>query len=325
MSLDQVAGASAFVDLAGLLEAGEVDGFDVDFLSWGFYEPVYWRNFAHTHSFLEVCLAYAGQGSFTVDGVDHPVGAGDVFIARPGDVHEIVSSRSAPLGIAFWGFTLVPSTAAATSRNGWWSGLIRPDRPSVSTTLGTLPALVAGLAAEAASPRSGYQKQLEALGQALVVETARAFAADEDLAVEAVPTDRATTTAAAMERYLADNLQRPISVRDVAAVVHLSTRHAARLFTRQTGTSLMAALRRLRLERAAHLLLETQEPVGEVARACGYPQPRPFITAFRRRYGQPPGAFRAGRGTVHLRPDADPGAAGATTSGPALDPARPAR
>ena len=300
VALDRVARASAFVGVTGLLESGEADGFDIDYLSWGFYEPTYWRNYAHTHSFFEVCLAYSGKGVFTVEGTDHPVEAGTVFLARPGDVHEIVSSTDFPLGIAFWGFTLQPAEATPSSRPGWWSGLVRDDRPLVSTGLGALPGLVAALADGAAAPRSGYRAQLKALGSALVIETGRAFATADDLEIDAIATDRSTSAVAAMERYLADNLGRDLTVREVAAVAHLSERHAARLFVQRTGTPLMAALRRLRLERAAHLLLETDEPIAQVAGACGYREVRGFITAFRRHYGQPPGSFRDHGGTLHL-------------------------
>lgn len=299
MTLAAVAEAAPFVDLAGLLVAGEVDGRAVDFLSWGFYAPSVWRNRPHTHSFHEVCLAYAGSGTFTVDGEEHPVAAGDLFIARPGQVHRIVSHSEDGLGIAFWGFALQAADVPATSP-GWWHGLLRRDRPAVSTSLGSLPVLVPALAAEAAAPRSGVDAQVRALGAALVIETARAFAAPEDLAVALDPGARTTSAVAAMQRYLADNLERPLQVQDVAATAHLSTRHAARLFARETGESVMGALRRLRLERAAHRLLESEEPVVQVARACGYGEVRAFITAFRLRYGQPPGAFRRSGGTLHL-------------------------
>ncbi|GAA1730297.1 AraC family transcriptional regulator [Brachybacterium phenoliresistens] len=312
MSLAQVARAGAIVDLAGLLETGEVDGVGVDFLSWGFYAPKPWRNWLHTHSFHEVCLAYAGEGTFTVDGTAHPVTAGDVFIARPGDVHEIISSREAPLGIAFWGVALQRpmdpgAGGSGIGERGWWSGLTRADGPLVSRSLGTLPEVVVALAEEAATPRSGYRARLQALGTMLVLETARAFASDADLAIGAVPADRTTPAVAAMDRYLADNLERPLRVRDVAAVVHLSERHAARMFAGHTGVPIMARLRALRLERAARLLLETQEPIGQIARACGYPEIRAFITAFRRAHGQAPGAFRRNRGTWHLDAEEDAG------------------
>src|SRR5699024_3439815 len=163
--------------------------------------------------------------------------------------------------------------------------------------------------------RAGMGEQLRALGGALVVETGRAFATAEDLAVEVDPTARSVSSVAAMERFLADNLDRPLQVEDAASVVHLSTRHAARLFAAETGESVMAALRRLRLERGAHLLLDSDAPVAQVARACGYPEPRAVIAALRRRDGQPPGALRTRGGTLHPRPPPG-GPAGRARRGP---------
>ena len=294
--LSGVAAADRFVDLAGLLESCEVDGFRADFLSWGHYRPEYWRNYWHTHSFHEVCLAYSGEGRFNNGTVQYDVTPGSVFLARPGDVHEIESSRTSPLGIAFWGFTFRPGA----DERGWWSGLTRADGPVMSARSGSLPALITGLAAEAAAPVSGYSTVLAALGATLVLETARAFALDEDLAVEPVRRDRGPLVVEAMQRHLRDNLSRPITVRDVAAVVHLSERHAERLFTQQTGASIMSTLRRLRLELSAQLLLDHSLSITDVARACGYSDVRPFSTAFKRKYGRTPGDHRRAGGTEFI-------------------------
>jgi len=296
LSLESVAAADRFVDLAGLLESCEVDGFRADFLSWGHYRPEYWRNYWHSHSFHEVCLAYAGEGRFGSGSVRYDVVPGSVFLARPGDVHEIESSHSSPLGIAFWGFTFRPGS----DERGWWSGLTRTGGPVMSARTGALPALVTALAAEAASPVSGYSTVLGALGATLVMETARAFALDEDLAVEPVRRDRGPLVGEAIQRHLRDNLSRPITVRDVAAAAHLSERHAERLFTQQTGVSIMTTLRRLRLELAAQLLLDPSLSVTEVARASGYSDVRPFSTAFKRHYGRTPGEHRRTGGTEFL-------------------------
>jgi AraC family transcriptional regulator of arabinose operon len=296
LSLESVAAADRFVDLAGLLESCEVDGFHADFLSWGHYRPEYWRNYWHTHSFHEVCLAYSGEGRFNSGSTQYDVVPGSLFLARPGDVHEIESSHSAPLGIAFWGFTFRPGS----DERGWWSGLTRPDGPVMSSRTGSLPAVVTALAGEAAAPVSGYSTALGALGATLVLETARAFALDEDLAVEPVRRDRGPLVVEAMQRHLRDNLSRPITVRDVAAAAHLSERHAERLFTQQTGASIMSTLRRLRLELAAQLLLDPTLTITDVARSCGYSDVRPFSTAFRRKYGRTPGDHRRAGGTEFI-------------------------
>ena len=295
MSLAAVAAADRFIDLAGLLQSCEVGGFRADFVSWGYYKPEYWRNYWHSHSFHEVCLAYSGEGRFNSGTAEYEVGEGDLFLARPGDVHEIESSRSSPLGIAFWGFTF--RSMSGVSGNGWWSGLTRAGGPVVSADLGGLPAVVAALADEAAEPRSGYGEAMGALGASLVLDTARAFALDQDLSVGHIVRDRGPVVVEAMQRHLLDNLARPVTVREVAAAVHLSERHAERLFRQVVGASMMATLRRLRLEYAAQLLLDPAVTVTEVARACGYSDVRPFSTAFRRHYGRTPGDYRRTGGT----------------------------
>lgn len=315
MSLDSVAAADRFVDLAGLLDSCEVGGFRADFVSWGHYRPEYWRNYWHSHSFHEVCLAYSGSGRFNSGTSQYDVDEGSVFLARPGDVHEIESSRVSPLGIAFWGFTFRPVTGGTGGTGGmggqgglsgvgvgagWWSGLTRADGPVVSSRLGGLAGAVTGLAAEAATPRSGYKDSLAALGAALVLDTARAFALDEDLSVEPIVRQRGPVVVEAMQRHLLDNLARPVTVRQVAAAVHLSERHAERLFREVTGASLMSTLRRMRLDLAAQLLLDPALTVTEVAHACGYSDVRPFSTAFRRHHGEPPGAYRHSGGTSFL-------------------------
>lgn len=286
--------------LHGLLDRGRADGFMIDFVDWGFYPRRYWRNSLHTHSYHEVCLAWTGEGRFTVDGSDHAVRKGDVFLARPGQVHEIVSSRRRPLGITFWGFTVTPGPGAAPSSPGWWRGLYDATGPVVSDQPARLPATLGSLLAEAARPRSGQRAVLTGLGVALAIETARTFAGEDDLCVDVDPVDRTPALVAVIERYLLDNLDRPVSVGDLAGLVHLSDRHTERLFLAHTGKSLMAALRHLRLDRAATLLLETSLAVGEVAHRCGYPEARPFATAFRRHHGQSPTEFRRHHGTRHL-------------------------
>lgn len=296
MSLASVATADHFVDLAGLLESCEVDGFRADFVSWGHYRPEYWRNYWHNHSFHEVCLAFSGEGRFNLGTAEYDVAAGDLFLARPGDVHEIESSHSEPLGIAFWGFTFRP--VSGVSGSGWWSGLTRSEGPVLSRRLGGLPSLVAALAAEAEAPQSGYEASIAALGSALVLDTARAFALDEDLSVIPPVRDRGPVAVDAMQRHLMDNLARPVTVHEVAAAVHLSERHAERLFREVTGDSLMSTLRRLRLELAAQLLLDPSLTVTQVAHACGYSDVRPFSTAFKRHHGRTPSTHRSTGGTA---------------------------
>ncbi len=105
-----------------------------------------------------------------------------------------------------------------------------------------------------------------------------------------------------MHRYLRDNMDRPVQVRDVAAQVHLSARHAARIFSDATGESLLAHLRRLRMERAADRLLTDDVTVTGVAAEAGFYDRRKFSRSFRDYFGVTATAYREAAGTTQTEP-----------------------
>lgn len=303
--MNQGVDGRSIVDLNSARIDVSVDGHRADFVHWGFYERWPWRNYSHVHSFFEVCYAYAGEGCFRLGDEEHQISDGMLFVARPGDVHEIVSSTTDPLGIWFWAFTLIPG------RDGGGELLKAfgsPSTPAVSTAAGQIPDILELLATEAARPRPGCQEVVTALAGTLLVGTARAVVDDTELAPEwpGRPGKLAEQAVRTMRRYVQDNYDRPVSVRDVVAQVHLSERHANRLFRQFTGTSIHAYLTRYRLELAAQRLVEPDLSIKEVARACGYPDVRHFTTAFRRQWGFTPGSARARKGTTQLtRVDGD--------------------
>ncbi len=266
-------------------------GHRVRFLSWGFIEPRPWRNYLHTHSFFEVCHAYAGHGTYRHGDDEHHVQSGDLIVARPGDVHEIVSSDDDPLGLQFWQFTLLPDSGDRELLDAFTA----PAGPVLSATGDRIAPLLELLTGEAAGP--AHPEIVEALCATLVLDTARAVTGVAAAAVEPAAQGRDELLVAAMERYLKDNHDRHVTIRNVAAQVHLSERHANRLFRRVSGTTIHAYLARYRLGMAAQRLTARQHSIKEVARLSGYPDVRAFTTAFRRHWGTTPAAYRRHGGT----------------------------
>jgi AraC family transcriptional regulator len=92
--------------------------------------------------------------------------------------------------------------------------------------------------------------------------------------------------------YVGDNLSGDLSLSGMAAAANLSPYHFARAFKRSTGlTPHQYALRR-RIERAKEMLLDTDLPVGLVARRAGFASPGHFSQQFKRAVGVPPSALR---------------------------------
>jgi AraC-like DNA-binding protein len=85
-----------------------------------------------------------------------------------------------------------------------------------------------------------------------------------------------------------------LSLGQVAREIATSRRQLQRAFAEIGGTSFSRELQRVRMQRAAMLLLELPVPVQAVASAVGYRQPAQFAKVFRRHHGTAPSAFRRG-------------------------------
>jgi AraC-like DNA-binding protein len=236
-------------------------------------------------------------------GQDYQVNAGDIFVAKPEETHEIVSSRSKPLGIYFWAFTLVRQPDHRASDIDRSVDLLldalavstRHQAPGNDLMLGRTLVL---LNDEIARKPPGYTQSIRGLTTKLLLDSARAVT--EGVQAEVVEAPVRSTSRAVVQtaiRYLRDNLSRPLEVRDVAAQVHLSERHVSRLFHRETGQSILEYLTSLRIEMASQLLMDPALSIKQVARAVGYPDPHYFTTLFGRRAGMTPALFRKRGGT----------------------------
>lgn len=94
-----------------------------------------------------------------------------------------------------------------------------------------------------------------------------------------------------IEAHLADEL----SVEAAAAVAHLSPAAFGRFFRREVGKSFTEYVNDARCGWAALRLIQSCEPIAQIAQACGFPTLSNFGEQFRRRHGVGPREFRAGR------------------------------
>jgi AraC family transcriptional regulator len=101
--------------------------------------------------------------------------------------------------------------------------------------------------------------------------------------------------------HIQANLDRDLSLDQLAGEVQLSKSHFHRRFQRVTGETPKASFERLRLERAALHLRLRRASVLEIALECGYRNHETFTRAFRAHFGLTP---RDHRRQWSRRPDA---------------------
>lgn len=93
--------------------------------------------------------------------------------------------------------------------------------------------------------------------------------------------------------YINANLEKPLPVSDLAAIVGLSRAHFSRSFSESEGVPPAEYVLQQRLQRAAKLLTKGDFlPVKEVSMMCGFQDANYFAKVFRRVYAITPTEFR---------------------------------
>lgn len=224
-----------------------------------------------------VIICTAGSGRVIVEGRPHPVGAGDAVLIAAGRPHVYLADQDDPWSI--WWMHVTGSDVAE---------LLPPDSGSpvlplhdVYAATGLITQVVEKLDVDDTTA-SLY----EASGAAWQL---LAHLAADRLRGGSGSGDRVRAATA----FLRENLARPVSVPELAAMANLSPSHFASLFAQTTGLGVIEYLTRLRSAKARELLLTTRMSIQDIARAVGYADPYYFSRQFRRINGVSPRAFRA--------------------------------
>jgi transcriptional regulator GlxA family with amidase domain len=93
-------------------------------------------------------------------------------------------------------------------------------------------------------------------------------------------------------QLMADTIEAPLSPAEIAQEVGISTRQLERIFGRHLNCSPKKYSVDMRLQKARHLLLQTEKPVTEIALACGFSSSTHFARVFRAQFGITPAMQR---------------------------------
>ncbi|MFF3455011.1 helix-turn-helix domain-containing protein [Streptomyces sp. NPDC002730] len=212
---------------------------------------------------------YAYEGELTLGGTVHRIRPGRVSLVPPDtEVRYRYRGRSEHL---YAHFALSGSGDPRTVPVMQDAGA---DAPLLSTLLRR------GVAAMPGTPAKAAAAAWAALWQVVELSTPER------------PGGLPPAVAAAMA-HIEAHLAEPLTVPDIAQVAGVSHNHLTRLFRAETGSTVIAHIRRRRLERARHLLRASTLAIPAVAAAVGIPDLQAFNKACHRELGGSPRAVRA--------------------------------
>ncbi|WP_435208373.1 AraC family transcriptional regulator [Micromonospora sp. bgisy143] len=243
---------------------------------------------------LIVCRSRSARISRVAEGVPHRLGPGDVFLTnRPGEPFAL---RWEPGEVELCVLDLGVLTQVATAAPARRPGPIR------FTDLGRVDAALARQWRR--TTRYVHDVVLDnpiTSAQPLVIGSAARMLAAAALAIfpntaftDDTAGDRQDATTATVRRavaFMEENADRDISAADIATAAAVSLRAVQLAFRRHLGTTPMAYLRRIRLDRAHHDLIRAdprQETVSAIASRWGFVSHSRFTARYHASYGVPP-------------------------------------
>ncbi len=259
------------------------------------------RNLQHRHSYYEVCLVLGGTGTFTHGDQIHSLETGDLFIADPGVIHEIISSRQDSLKIQFLSFNFEKDEQKQTDEDETVQdrciGEFLKNHDQLIHDCSDLEHIFRSLKVISLedNPVKRHIRN-ETMTKTLIMEIIL-YSINE---IEERHKDAsADSRLQAALIYMEDNAFRKLSVGEVSAHAAISARTLRRLMHGYCGMTVIQKCFRIRMEAAArHLLANPDQTVSEVSYQFGFENPSDFCRGFKKTMLLSPGKFRENEGTL---------------------------
>ncbi len=282
-----------------------IGGGRVELLQWAYDEHLP-DNLPHRHTYFEICLVgRQGRGQFNDSMGQHDLLPATLFVARPGAVHNI-ANIDFPAMELYWlalGWSADDRTPKSDGERAMRAFVdsdlcVTPNQTAILSLWETLRQMAGG------AWSIGSADQITSLIKALVLSIAQALSPLAKVDLPDDPTRPGRLAASLAIRYIADNMNRPLSLNEIASHVNVSTRQLTRLFGTFTGTSPAQYTRVLRLDRASALLSRTEIPIKEISHQIGFTDVQYFTRCFTGHFGVSPAAYRQGirSGRIIQRP-----------------------
>ena len=252
----------------------------------GYYPRATWHYCERSEPIDEYILIYCmeGSGYFTLSGGGRcPVGRNQYFVVPPGVTHSYGADEHNPWTI-YWvhyGGTLADTYAPTI---GVAHDIVAVAGSGIAERLRLFETMYRAL-------EWGYTPENMMYAGAVLHHFLASFRFLQQFTGRWSDTVRSDSMDTAI-RYMRENLDKHLSVSELAAYVGYSVSHFVTLFHERTGMSPIAFFNRLKVRHACYLLDTTQLKINQICHKVGMDDCFYFSRVFRREMGMSPSEYR---------------------------------
>ena len=240
---------------------------------------------AHNDS-VEMIYFLDGEYELDVEGIRYKAGAQDLVLYNPGMFHRERAVR-APRNALYYSIRFSDIQVC-----GLPEGSILPEEISPVFSTGAYARFFQNclnmMVDECVRKNVGYEQICQNLLQSVILLVLRMI----DVEHGEIQKNDPSSTVQQVQRYIAENYMRDISMTDVANQLHISYYHLSHIFKEKMGVSPHNYMIDLRISEATRLLINTQYPICDIANMVGYTSQSRFFAQFRKLKNTSPMQFR---------------------------------
>lgn len=252
----------------------------------------------HTHDFSELVVITGGRAVHRVNGEEHPVQKGHVFVVNENSVHGFKDVKNLEFfNIMYDVKSLLISNPDLRKISGFQSFFVlEPIYRKSSKYQNKMQLEDEGISyvnnlldlayREYSGKSGGYKTATKSFFHILVVYLSREYIKIHDECSSKI------LQLADVVVFMEEHFTQPLSIDILASKAYMSRRHFIRVFKEIYGTTPMEYVIILRLDYAAKLLSNKDLNVTQVALQSGFSDPNYFTRIFRKKYNITPSKYK---------------------------------
>ena len=257
----------------------------------------------HWHEEMEAVVLTQGSVVFAAGNRKYTLQAGEGFFINSGALHGAWMQESGDC--QFHSLVFHPRLVGGSTDSVFYQNYVRPLMENKALEGFVLSPRIPWQADACAAIESAWQAcAKEMVGYEFQVRTSLSQllcllqSSDPDESIPNKKQQRSAARIKEMLRYVHEHFDQNIDTAQIAKSTGVSESECLRCFRTTIGTTPIQYLRQYRIQRSAQLLTDTQEPVADVARRCGFQDVSYFTKTFRELRGCAPSEYRKEHSTL---------------------------